>query len=52
MLNQTLHDLERDGLVTRIRYLEVALRVDYRQTDLGRSLSNHKRAMEQWVKMH
>lgn len=49
VLTQTLRDLERDGFVTRTSYPEVPPRVDYRLTELGCSLSNLARSMEQWV---
>ena len=39
MLTQTLRQMERDGLVIRTVHAVVPPRVDYRLTDLGRSLT-------------
>ena len=49
MLIQTLRKLERNGFVARQSYAEVPPRVDYRLTDLGRSLSEAVRALDDWV---
>jgi hypothetical protein len=49
MLTQTLRELEHNGIAQRISQFEVPLRVEYRLTTLGKSLSELARAMEQWV---
>lgn len=38
MLSNSLHELELDGLVTRIQYNEIPVRVEYSLTDKGKSL--------------
>ncbi len=50
MLTQTLRDLERDGLITRISHPEVPPRVEYRLTALGQSLSVVLNSIDQWVR--
>lgn len=38
MLSNSLHELEIDGLITRIQYNEMPVRVEYLLTDKGKSL--------------
>ena len=49
MLTQTLRGLERDGLVTRTVYPTVPVTVEYRLTDLGRSLGETVSAIRGWA---
>ncbi len=49
MLTQTLRELERNGLVTRIDHQEVPPRVEYELTELGRSLSDLMRKLDGWA---
>lgn len=49
MLTQTLRELERNGLVTRIDHQEVPPRVEYALTELGRSLSDLMRKLDGWA---
>jgi DNA-binding HxlR family transcriptional regulator len=49
MLTQTLRGLERDGLVTRTVYPTVPVTVEYRLTDLGRSLGEAVGAIRGWA---
>src|SRR5438477_3842854 len=49
MLTQTLRGLERDGLVTRTVYPTVPVTVEYRLTDLGRSLGETVGAIRHWA---
>jgi DNA-binding HxlR family transcriptional regulator len=52
MLTVTLRALERDGLVTRTIFAEVPPRVEYRVTDLGRTLSSPVLALAGWAADH
>jgi DNA-binding HxlR family transcriptional regulator len=49
MLTLTLKGLERDGLVTRTVYPAVPLRVDYRLTELGRTLRKPIQSLAKWA---
>ena len=49
MLTVTLRTLEADGLVQRKVYAEVPPRVEYRLTDMGRSLIPHIEALVGWA---
>ena len=52
MLTVSLRALERDGLVTRTIFAEVPPRVEYRVTDLGRTLSGPVMALASWAADH
>lgn len=52
MLTLTLRNLERDGLVSRTVTPTIPPRVDYELTDLGRSLYEPLRGIEQWALEH
>ncbi len=52
MLTLTLRGLERDGLVQRTVFATVPPRVEYRLTDLGRSLRDPVRALGLWAFDH
>jgi DNA-binding HxlR family transcriptional regulator len=49
MLTQSLRDLQRDGLVARRVYPTVPPSVDYRLTDLGRSLIDPLAGLIRWA---
>lgn len=51
-LSRTLKEMESDGLVERRDYGEIPPRVDYRLTDLGRSLEPVLLAMHDWALQH
>lgn len=48
VLTAQLRDMEESGLLTRTVYAEVPPRVEYRLTDLGRSLEPILDAMRNW----
>ena len=52
MLTQQLRELEADGIIRREVYAEVPPRVEYTQTDYGRSLTPILDEMAQWGMNH
>ena len=51
-LSRQLKELEDDGLILRRDYGEIPPRVDYRLTELGRSLEPVLKAMSDWAEAH
>jgi DNA-binding HxlR family transcriptional regulator len=49
VLTQTLRELERNGLVIRVDHRTVPLHVEYRLSDLGRSLSDALIVLDRWA---
>lgn len=52
MLTQTLRSLERDGLVSRTVYPTVPPKVEYRLTDLGRTIEAPLAAVRDWAEQY
>jgi DNA-binding HxlR family transcriptional regulator len=52
MLTNQLRELESDGLVLRTVYAEVPPRVEFRLTELGRTLTPVIEALRQWGDAH
>ncbi len=52
MLTLSLRNLERDGLVTRTVYPEIPPRVEYKLTDLGRTLTEPLDTLWNWAGEH
>lgn len=52
MLTVTLRNLERDGLVERRMYPEIPPRVEYRLSELGRTLLGTIQALVNWTEQH
>lgn len=52
VLSQTLKRLERDGLVSRRAYPTVPVTVEYRLTDLGRTLRETVIPFSRWAEAH
>lgn len=50
MLTNALRDLEKDGVIERKVYPEVPARVEYRLTEMGKSLEVIVNNMNQWGK--
>lgn len=48
VLTEQLKELEADGLIQREYFKEIPPRVEYSITDLGKSLSNVLKEMENW----
>lgn len=52
MLSQTLRNLERGGLVSRVAYPVIPPRVEYSLTSLGRTLEEPLGALALWAREH
>ena len=52
VLTQTLRRMERDGLISRMVYPVVPPKVEYRITNMGRSLLGPLRELCLWAKAH
>lgn len=52
MLTQTLRNLERDGLVERTVFPVVPPRVEYRLSELGKTLCEPLGALCRWAEQH
>lgn len=52
VLTQTLKDLERNGLVSRLDIADVRPHVKYDLTELGRSLCGTLEVLDRWAETH
>ncbi len=52
VLTQTLRALERDGIIERTVFAEVPPRVEYKLTELGRSLVVPIAVVQDWAEVH
>jgi DNA-binding HxlR family transcriptional regulator len=52
MLTQTLRSLQRDGLISRTVFSTTPPSVEYRLTDLGKSLLEPMRSLVTWADLH
>ena len=52
VMTQTLRGMERDGLISRTVYPIVPPKVEYRLTNMGRSLIDPLRQLCHWAKNH
>ena len=49
VLSSTMKDLEQDGLVIRVQYQEIPVRVEYTITDRGRELMPIIESLARWA---
>ena len=49
MLTQTLRTLERNGIIERIQYNEMPVRVMYSLTEFGQSVVKPMESLEKWA---
>lgn len=52
MLTQSLRELEKDNIITRTVYPVIPPKVEYSITDLGRSLGEVLKELDEWGKEH
>ena len=52
MLAQTLHQLEADGMVSRVAYQVVPPHVEYSLTPLGRAAAEKVRVLADWIELN
>lgn len=51
-LTKTLRNLEAMGLINRTQYSQIPVRVEYRLTDSGRSLTQPLGSFSSWLQTH
>lgn len=48
MLAQSLHELEKDGMIHRKQYAEIPVRVEYSMTEKGKSIIPLLSQLQKW----